>query len=139
MLHEALSGRRLTRLEYEHALPALQDKLLDAQFELRKSKARAVAMIVSGIPGAGRSEVVNDLLGWLDPKFVAVYGFREPNEVERQRPPLWRYWRVMPPKGELPFSLSFRAIASWIPVSMMSSVSDISPSSPSSAAGSAWM
>jgi len=100
-LHEALGGRRLTKLEYGHELPKLQDRLLDAQFELRKSKARAVAMIVTGIPGAGRSEVVNELLGWLDPKFVAVYGFREPNEVERQRPPLWRYWRVMPPKGRM--------------------------------------
>jgi polyphosphate:AMP phosphotransferase len=101
MLHEALSGRRLTKLEYEHELPALQDKLLDAQFELRKSRPRSVVVIVTGIPGAGRSEVVNELLGWLDPKFVTVYGFREPNEVERQRPPLWRYWRVMPPKGRI--------------------------------------
>ena len=101
MLHEALRGRRLTRLEYEHELPELQDRLLDAQFELRKSRPRAVVVIVTGIPGAGRSEVVNELLGWLDPKFVTVYGFREPNEVERQRPPLWRYWRVMPPKGRI--------------------------------------
>jgi len=85
VLHEALSGRRLTKLEYEHALPVLQDKLLDAQFELRKSRSRAVAVIVTGIPAAGRSEVVNELLGWLDPKFVTVYGFREPNEVERER------------------------------------------------------
>jgi AMP-polyphosphate phosphotransferase len=73
MLHEALRGRRLTRLEYQHELPKLQDRLLDAQFELRKSAARAVAVIVTGIPGAGRSEVVNELLGWLDPKFVTVY------------------------------------------------------------------
>ena len=101
MLHEVLSGRRLTRLEYHHELPKLQDRLLDAQFELRKSRPRAVAVIVTGIPGAGRSEVVNELLGWLDPKFVTVYGFRDPNEVERQRPPLWRYWRVMPPKGRM--------------------------------------
>lgn len=101
MLHEALSGRRLTKLEYQHELPKLQDRLLDAQFELRQSRERAVAMIVTGIPAAGRSEVVNELLGWLDPKFVTVYGFREPNEVERQRPPLWRYWRVMPPKGRV--------------------------------------
>lgn len=101
MLHEALSGRRLTRLEYQHELPKLQDKLLDAQFELRKSAARAVAVLVTGIPGAGRSEVVNELLGWLDPKFVTVYGFREPNDVERERPAMWRYWRVMPPKGRI--------------------------------------
>jgi polyphosphate:AMP phosphotransferase len=101
VLHEALSGRRLTKLEYEHELPKLQDRLLDAQFELRKARPRAVVVIVTGIPGAGRSEVVNELLGWLDPKFVTVYGFREPNEVEQQRPPLWRYWRVMPPKGRI--------------------------------------
>jgi AMP-polyphosphate phosphotransferase len=101
MLHEVLSGRRLTRLEYEHELPKLQDALLDAQFDMREGATRAVALIVTGIPGAGRSEVVNELLGWLDPKFVTVYGFREPNDVERERPQLWRYWRVMPPKGRI--------------------------------------
>jgi polyphosphate:AMP phosphotransferase len=101
MLHEVLTGRPLTKLEYQQQLPKLQDRLLDAQFELRKSGARAVAMIVTGIPGAGRSEVVNELLGWLDPKFVTVYGFRAPNDVERERPPLWRYWRVMPPRGRI--------------------------------------
>ena len=62
-LHEALSGRRLTRLEYEHALPRLQDALLDAQFTLARSRRHAVVMIVTGIPAAGRSEVVNELLG----------------------------------------------------------------------------
>ncbi len=101
MLHEVLRGRPLTRLEYQHELPKLQDKLLDAQFELRKSAGHAVAVIVTGIPGAGRSEVVNELLGWLDPKFVTVYGFREPNDVECERPALWRYWRVMPPRGRI--------------------------------------
>jgi polyphosphate:AMP phosphotransferase len=101
MLHEVLDGRGLTKLEYQHELPKLQDRLLDAQFELRKSRARAVAVIVTGIPGAGRSEVVNELLGWLDPKFVTVYGFGEPNEVEVQRPPLWRFWRIMPPRGRI--------------------------------------
>jgi polyphosphate:AMP phosphotransferase len=100
-LHQALSGRRLTRLEYEHALPPLQDALLDAQFALRESKSRAVVMIVTGIPAAGRSEVVNELLGWLDPKLASVYGFRTPNDVERERPVLWRYWRLLPPKGRI--------------------------------------
>jgi polyphosphate:AMP phosphotransferase len=100
-LHEVLSGRRLTRLEFEHELPQLQDRLLDAQFELRKTRRRAAVLVVTGIPGAGRSEVVNELLEWLDPKFVTVYGFRAPNPTERERPPLWRFWRVMPPAGRL--------------------------------------
>ena len=100
-LHEVLSGRRLTRLEYEHELPKLQDQLLDAQFELRERHDRAVVMIVTGIPAAGRSEVVNELLEWLDPKLVTVHGFRSPNAIEAERPPLWRYWRVLPQKGRV--------------------------------------
>ena len=100
-LHEALSGRRLTQLEYEHELPRLQDALLDAQFTLRQSGKHAVVLIVTGIPAAGRSEVVNELLGWLDPKLATVYGFHAPNDVERERPILWRYWRLMPPKGRI--------------------------------------
>ena len=100
-LHQVLSGRRLTHLEFEHELPKLQDRLLDAQFELRQKKDRAVVLIVTGIPAAGRSEVVNELLEWLDPKLVTVYGFKAPNTIERERPPLWRYWRIMPPRGQI--------------------------------------
>ena len=101
MLHEVLDGRHLTKVEFQHELPKLQDRLLDAQFVLRKDPKRAVAVIVTGIPGAGRSEVVNELLGWLDPKFVTTYGFGVPNDVERQRPAMWRYWRIMPPRGRI--------------------------------------
>ncbi len=32
---------------------------------------------------------------------MTVYGFRECNDVERERLPLWRYWRILPPKGGL--------------------------------------
>lgn len=101
MLHEVLAGPRLTRAQYQQALSPLRDALLDAQFDMRKGRQRSVALIVTGIPAAGRSEVVNELLGWLDPKFVTVYGFRAANVVEQQRPALWRYWRVMPPKGRM--------------------------------------
>ena len=53
----------------------LQDRLLDAQVRLRDARRHAAVMIVTGIPGAGRSEVVNELLAWLDPKLVTVFGF----------------------------------------------------------------
>ncbi|HXW11102.1 MAG TPA: hypothetical protein VD737_10825, partial [Steroidobacteraceae bacterium] len=79
----------------------LQDRLLDALFELRERKTHAVVMVVTGVPTAGRSEVVNELLSWLDPKQVDVYGFRACNEEELARPPLWRYWRILPPKGRI--------------------------------------
>ena len=75
--------------------------MLDAQFELRQQKDRAVVLIVSGIPAAGRSEVVNEVLGWLDPKLVTVHGFKACSDAERERPPLWRFWHILPPKGRI--------------------------------------
>jgi AMP-polyphosphate phosphotransferase len=100
-LRKVLSGRRLTRLELEHELPKLQDGLLDAQFELRETRTRAVVMIVTGIPAAGRSEAAAELLEWLDQKLVTAHEFRKPNVIEAERPPLWRYWRLMPAKGRI--------------------------------------
>ena len=47
MLHESLGGARLTRDEYQRELPVLRDRLLDARFELRKTRGRAVAVIVT--------------------------------------------------------------------------------------------
>jgi len=98
-LHQVLSGRRLTREQYERQLPRLQDRLLEAQVRLRDTRSHSVVMIVTGIPAAGRSEVVNELLEWLDPKLVTAFGFGPCNDVERERPVLWRYWQALPPLG----------------------------------------
>jgi len=78
----------------------LRDALLDLQRQLREQRACAVALIVIGMPAAGRSEVVNQLLGWLDPKHVTVHA-SEPGPLSKRYPPLWRYWSALPPRGEL--------------------------------------
>jgi polyphosphate:AMP phosphotransferase len=100
-LQRALVGARSGKSETAHGLAQLRDRVLDAQFELKQNPDRAVVLIVTGIPGAGRSEVVNELVSWLDPKLVTVYAFRDCNDAERERPPLWRYWRIMPPRGRI--------------------------------------
>jgi polyphosphate:AMP phosphotransferase len=85
----------------ERALERLRDELLDAQFELQESKSTAVAMIVAGAPAAGRTEVVNALLEWLDPKHISVHSFGEPDREDRQRPSMWRYWQTLPARGRM--------------------------------------
>jgi polyphosphate:AMP phosphotransferase len=92
---------RVTEPATAGSLSGLRDRVLAAQFELKQKGDRAVVLIVTGIPAAGRSEVVNELLSWLDPKLVTVYGFGARNDAERERPPLWRYWRILPPKGRI--------------------------------------
>ena len=49
--------------------------------------------------GAGKGAVIQRLYEWLDPRHVRTNGYGEPDEAERARPWMWRYWRDLPPKG----------------------------------------
>lgn len=82
-------------------LDRLRDKLLTAQARLIREKTSALAIIVTGMPTAGRSEVVNQILGWLDPKHIKVRAFDAPPQPHACMPPLQRYWRILPARGEI--------------------------------------
>jgi polyphosphate:AMP phosphotransferase len=77
----------------------LRDRLLDAQFALKRERTFGLVLIVTGQAAAGRTESVNRLIEWLDPKFIAVSAFGAPNADERHRPVMWRYWQALPPRG----------------------------------------
>jgi polyphosphate:AMP phosphotransferase len=90
------AGRR----DYGRLVPALRDDLLAAQLEMRKAAKFSIALIVSGVPAAGRSETVNRLLEWLDPKYITVRAFGE-DDGESRRPAMGRYWRTLPEFGRI--------------------------------------
>lgn len=83
------------------AIDRLRDELLDAQFEATLEKRSGLVMIVAGTSAAGRSEVVNKLLEWLDPKHISVHAFGPPDHDDRQRPSMWRYWQTLPARGRI--------------------------------------
>ena len=56
--------------------------------------------------GAGKSESVNLLNEWMDPRWLLTRAYGQPSEEERERPEYWRFWRDLPPKGLIGFSLS---------------------------------
>lgn len=87
----------------KRALTKLRDELLDLQFKLRRSAGGALVLIVTGVPTAGRSETINELVSWLDPKYVSVRAFGAPDLAERRRPPMWRYWMHLPQRGRMAF------------------------------------
>ncbi|PZN32099.1 MAG: polyphosphate:AMP phosphotransferase [Proteobacteria bacterium] len=89
-------------MKHSDRIVKLRDALLDAQAALRTAPhAGSVVLIVTGIPAAGRSETVHQLLDWLDPKFVTVHALRRPDASQRERPALWRYWIRLPPGGRI--------------------------------------
>lgn len=95
-------GRKhLSKAEFEELLAALRDQLLGAQSELQERKPFGLAVIVTGIPTAGRSEVVNQFLEWLDPKHIKVHALQKLRRTARTRPAMWRYWITLPARGEI--------------------------------------
>lgn len=94
---------RVSKAAFERTLPALRDELLSLQLKLHTSKSCAVAVIIAGTPAAGRSETVNELLEWLDPKHIGVHALGDPSLGDRRFPPLWRYWQKLPARGRITF------------------------------------
>jgi len=100
MFEAAELHRKVTKDDYEAALPEIRSRLLKAQRELRKTK-RAVIVILSGVEGAGKSEVVNKLHEWLDARGLTNHAFWRESDEQRERPRYWRFWRTLPPRGTI--------------------------------------
>lgn len=101
MFESAAIGHKISKDVYRTEVPALRAALLDAQIELFERKKMPVLVLVSGQDGAGKGETINLLYEWMDPRFLTTLAFAEPTDEERERPPMWRYWRSLPPKGRI--------------------------------------
>jgi len=106
MFETAELGRKLTRQEYKQRVPGLRTELLEAQRKLLADASFPTIVVFAGVDGAGKGEIVNLLSGWLDPRWLVTRAYGSPSEEERERPEYWRYWRDLPPKGQIGLFLS---------------------------------
>ena len=100
MFESAELGHKVAKEVWDREVPALREALLDAQYDLVAAKF-PVVILVAGVDGAGKSETVNTLNEWMDPSRIQTHGMDEPSDEERERPHMWRYWRILPPKGKI--------------------------------------
>ena len=101
MLESAEVGHKLDKRRYDRLLPDLRVALLDAQYDLAKSSRFSGVVLVGGMAGSGRSRAINRVGSWLDIRFIEVYAPAAPTREEREHPPMWRFWRALPPKGRV--------------------------------------
>lgn len=101
MFESAELGHKIDKATYDAEVPKLREDLLNAQFDLAQKAKFPVIILVGGVDGAGRSEIVNLLNEWMDPRFIQTHGMGEPSDEELERPMMWRFWRVLPPKGRI--------------------------------------
>ncbi|MFN2349934.1 MAG: polyphosphate:AMP phosphotransferase [Thioalkalivibrio sp.] len=100
MFEAAELGRKVSKSEYKEALPELRAALTEAQQRLRDSGG-SVLVIVEGVEGVGRGEVVNHLNGWLDTRGTETHAFWDVSSEEQSHPRHWRYWRSLPARGKI--------------------------------------
>jgi polyphosphate kinase 2 (PPK2 family) len=101
MFESAELGHAISKQTYARQVPKLRESLLDAQYDLFQDGRFPVIVLIGGMDGAGKGETVNLLNEWMDPRHIRTMAFGEPSDEERERPPTWRYWQALPPKGKI--------------------------------------
>lgn len=101
MFESAELGHKIDKAAYDAEVPKLREDLLNAQFDLAQKAKFPVIILIGGVDGAGKGETVNLLNAWMDPRHIQAHAMGEQSDEERERPPMWRFWRALPPKGKI--------------------------------------
>jgi len=96
MFETAELGRKVDKPTYASEVQHLRPALLNVQKDLGRSDFSTIVLI-SGVEGSGKPEMVHLLLDWMDPRGIRTFAFGKPTPEERQRPGMWRFWMALPP------------------------------------------
>lgn len=91
-------SHRLSEADYEARLAAAQRRL-HRLTERRGFARRALVAVFEGNDAAGKGGAIRRVTAALDPRRFQVRQIGPPDEAERARPWLWRFWRDLPPAG----------------------------------------
>ena len=105
MFDNAELGRSVSKEDYNEQSESLCLELLEIQQKLRKAPF-PVIVLFAGVDGAGKSETVNLLHEWMDPRWIGTRAFGKKQQEEEERPRFWRYWRALPRAGRIGILLS---------------------------------
>jgi polyphosphate:AMP phosphotransferase len=82
-------------------------ELKQSQLELRKlqkaifDKQIGVLLLFEGWDAAGKGGAIKRVTDILDPRSYKVSAFASPTDEEKQHHYLWRFWRRLPPRGNI--------------------------------------
>lgn len=100
MLEKVDLSKRIEKEEYKKTKSELEIKLGELQREAKDLKI-PIIIVFEGWDAAGKGTLINELILPLDPRGFNVYPTNPPNEEERLRPFLWRFWIKTPAKGRI--------------------------------------
>ncbi|MCX7044647.1 MAG: phosphate--AMP phosphotransferase [Candidatus Sumerlaeota bacterium] len=98
MLELVDTEKAIAKDVYDKVFPDLEVKIGECQRAARAANV-PVIIVFEGWDAAGKGTTINRLTQALDPRGFKVYPISAPNEDERLRPWLWRFWRALPQDG----------------------------------------
>jgi len=78
----------------------LQDRLRDLMLESHRRNI-PVILAFEGWDAAGKGGTIKRLTQELDPRGYEVFPVAAPDAIEKSKHYLWRFWRSLPPQGQL--------------------------------------
>lgn len=90
--------KTISKPEYKSAITNLERKLGELQRDVKQHNI-PIIILFEGWDAAGKGTLINRLTLALDPRGFKVYPVLPPNEEERLRPFLWRFWIKLPERG----------------------------------------
>jgi len=102
-MFEAVEGtvEKITKQAFEKREAKLRIQLLEMQYRILEGRRFPVLILINGVTGAGKSETANLLSEWMDPRHIHVHAVPAPTDEELERPPMYRFWRKLPPRGKI--------------------------------------
>jgi len=93
-------GQSLSKKEFKQAELQFRAELLQLQQQLVE-KSIPVLILVAGVEGAGKGDVVDNLNKWFDSRGMMTHAFWDETDEQKERPEYWRYWMSLPSRGSI--------------------------------------
>lgn len=108
MFQTAELGQKVSKKTFKEQELLLRTQLLALQQQLRRAGTFSVLLDFAGVRGAGKGSSVNLLNKWMDARWIRVHAYDEPTDEEAERPTFWKFWRHLPPRGQIGIHMSGR-------------------------------
>jgi len=88
----------MAKEEFREAREAVSRRLGELQRQAREAQV-PLLLVFEGWQAAGLGTVIGRILAALDPRGYKLHTFGAPVDEAQLRPPMWRYWMTLPPRG----------------------------------------
>lgn len=100
MLEKIDPTKKIKKADYKPIMADLERRIGELQRQAKDSEI-PIIILFEGWDAAGKGTLINKLTLALDPRGFTVYPIHPPNEEERFRPFLWRFWTRIPGRGRI--------------------------------------